>query len=83
MARGQARRIVQYNECDALTTYLVWLRMAHFAGFFDDAAYAREQQMVADLLQMEIAKGGREHLEEYLEAWNTLRSTIETGRKME
>ena len=80
---GKLDRIVQYNECDALTTYLVWLRLAHFAGFFDDAEYAREQQMVADLLQMEIAKGGREHLEEYLEAWNTLRATIETGRKME
>ena len=73
----------RYNECDALTTYLVWLRLAHFAGFFDDAEYAREQQFVADLLQMEIAKGDKKHLEEYLDAWNGLRETIENGRKPE
>mgnify|MGYP001555630567 FL=1 len=80
---GRLDRIVQYNECDALTTYLVWLRLAHFAGFFDDAEYAREQQFVADLLQMEIAKGDKKHLEEYLDAWNGLRETIENGRKQE
>jgi predicted PolB exonuclease-like 3'-5' exonuclease len=78
--QGNIDRIVRYNECDAITTYLVWLRMARFAGFFDDDAYAREQQAVADLLQIEIAKGGREHLEEYIEAWNQLRASVEKGR---
>jgi hypothetical protein len=80
---GNIERIVRYNECDAITTYLVWLRLAHMAGFFDDDAYAREQQEVANLLQIEIAKGGREHLEEYLEAWNLLRASVESGRKQE
>ncbi len=80
---GKIDRIVRYNECDAITTYLVWLRTAHLAGFFDDDAYAREQQAVADLLQIEIAKGGREHLEEYIEAWNQLRTAVEKGRSQE
>jgi predicted PolB exonuclease-like 3'-5' exonuclease len=80
---GNIERIVRYNECDAITTYLVWLRLAHMAGFFDDEAYAREQQEVASLLQIEIAKGGREHLEEYIEAWNLLRASVESGRKQE
>jgi len=80
---GKIERIVRYNECDALTTYLVWLRLAHLAGFFDDDAYAQEQQLVAELLQTEIAKGGREHLEEYLEAWKKLRATVESGRNQE
>jgi len=80
---GQLERIVRYNECDALTTYLVWLRLAHLAGFFDDRAYLREQELVADLLQAEIAKGGREHLEEYLEAWNRLRNSLKAARKQE
>ena len=80
---GKVEDIVRYNECDALTTYLVWLRLAHFAGFFDASGYAREQQLVADLLQMEIASGGREHLEEYLEAWNNLRNSVEAARKAE
>jgi predicted PolB exonuclease-like 3'-5' exonuclease len=80
---GKLDRIVRYNECDALTTYLVWLRLAHFAGFFNHDAYLREQELVADLLQSEISKGGREHLEEYLEAWNGLRNSIEVARKQE
>ena len=80
---GNIERIVRYNECDAITTYLVWLRLAHMGGFFDADAYAREQQEVADLLQIEIAKGGREHLEEYIEAWNQLREFVESGRKQE
>ena len=80
---GDLDRIVRYNECDALTTYLVWLRLAHFAGFFDLEAYVREQQLVTDLLETEIAKGDRDHLTEYLDAWNTLRNTIENGRKVE
>ncbi len=80
---GKLDRIVHYNECDALTTYLVWLRLAHFAGFFDDREYVREQEFVADLLQTEITKGGREHLEEYLGAWNGLRNSLEAARKVE
>jgi predicted PolB exonuclease-like 3'-5' exonuclease len=80
---GKLDKIVHYNEFDALTTYLVWLRMAHFAGFFDDPAYAREQQLVANLLEMEIASGERDHLGEYLEAWNGLRKSVEATRETE
>ncbi len=80
---GKLERIVQYNECDAVTTYLVWLRTAHFAGHFDTTAYTREKQLVADLLEEEISKGERQHLEEYLAAWNELRSTIESERMLE
>jgi predicted PolB exonuclease-like 3'-5' exonuclease len=80
---GKLDRIVRYNECDALTTYLVWLRLAHFAGFFDQRQYLREQELVADLVQSEIAEGTREHLEEYLEAWNNLRNSLQSTRKQE
>ena len=80
---GGLDQIVHYNECDALTTYLVWLRLAHFAGHLDGASYNHEQQLVAELLQMEIAKGGRRHLEAYLETWTGLRATIESERMLE
>ena len=80
---GRLDEIVRYNECDAVTTYLVWLRLAHFAGHLDLASYNNEQQLVADLLQSEIARGGRHHLEEYVETWNGLRSTIESERMLE
>ncbi len=69
------RRIVQYNEFDALTTYLVWLRLAHFAGFFDDAAYREEQALVEQLVTTEIA-GGKIHLQAYLEEWRRLQAAI-------
>lgn len=69
------RRIVQYNEFDALTTYLVWLRLAHFAGFLDDAAYRDEQALVEQLISTEIA-GGKIHLQAYLEEWARLRAVI-------
>ena len=71
---GQLDRIVAYNECDALTTYLVWLRLAHLGGHFDDREYAQEQQRVHELLQTEIAQG-RTHLTTFLEAWQALSGT--------
>lgn len=69
---GGLRRIVAYNECDALTTYLVWLRLAHFSGHFDADRYAREQELVRELLRSESATPGREHLADYLEEWDRL-----------
>jgi predicted PolB exonuclease-like 3'-5' exonuclease len=81
--QGELDRVVRYNECDALTTYLLWLRLAHFAGLFDGREYLEEQELVADLLQSEIARGGHEHLEEYLEAWNRLRNLLQYARNQE
>lgn len=80
---GDLDRIVRYNECDAVTTYLVWLRAAHFAGHFDDREYAREQQLVSDLLQAEAAKGGRDHLQAYLDAWVRLTGEAARGGRQE
>lgn len=47
---GDVKGIVQYNVCDALTTYLVWLRIAHFGGFFTAQAYRDEQERVRVLI---------------------------------
>jgi len=77
---GQLDRIVQYNEFDALTTYLVWLRVAHFAGHLSGAAYADEQQRVAELIAAEI-EGGRRHLQRYLDEWQRLRALIAEREK--
>jgi len=68
---GHLDRIVAYNECDALTTYLVWLRLAHLGGHFDDRGYAEEQQRVRALVEGLIAQG-RAHLATYLTAWDQL-----------
>ena len=65
--RGEHDRIVSYNECDAVTTYLVWLRSAHFAGCFTTDEYLAEQGLAEDLLEREGAS--KEHLADYLDRW--------------
>lgn len=67
---GRHAEIVAYNEFDALTTYLVWLRVAHFAGHFTTEQYAIEQQRVRDLLDLEEPKRG--HLTRYRVEWDRL-----------
>ena len=72
---GRLDEILAYNEMDALTTYLVWLRLAHFAGHFATAKYAEEEARVRALVEREIA-GGKKHLARYLEAWDGLRAAV-------
>lgn len=69
--RGELDRIVAYNECDAVTTYLVWLRLAHLAGHLSDDGYVEAQRQAWSLLA-ELAD--RPHLVRYLQEWARLRS---------
>ncbi|HUT44781.1 MAG TPA: 3'-5' exonuclease [Sedimentisphaerales bacterium] len=69
---GKLDEIVAYNEFDALTTYLVWLRVAHFGGHFTSAEYEVEQQLVRELILSEI-ENGKVHLKKYLEKWDHLK----------
>jgi len=66
---GKYSDICHYNQTDAITTYLTWLRIAHFGGFFNDANYQVEQQRVFDLINSEIKRGGK-HLKAFLDAWS-------------
>lgn len=72
---GRLREIVEYNQFDALTTYLVWLRAAHFAGFFSAADYEAEQERVRALLRMR-AERGESHLARYLQRWGELQQAV-------
>jgi glucose-1-phosphatase len=65
---------VQYNVRDALTTYLVWLRIAHFGGFFMDEAYREEQARVRVLIAEKAQSPRYEHLLAYQEEWDRLTS---------
>jgi predicted PolB exonuclease-like 3'-5' exonuclease len=69
---GKLAEIVHYNCYDALTTYLVWLRLAHFAGHFDNAQYEDEQQRVRDLLMDLSEKPETAFLEAYFDEWERL-----------
>ena len=74
---GNLDKIVEYNEFDALTTYLVWLRVAHFGGHFTTDQYEQEQQLVRDLINTEIEENGKVHLKDFLIEWERLRGTLE------
>lgn len=77
--KGAVRDIVNYNEFDALTTYLLWARMAHFAGLLNEAQYEDEQKLLRELVESELAKG-REHMRRYLNRWDELRAKIAERR---
>ena len=69
---GQWREIVQYNCFDAITTYLVWLRLAHLGGFFDAEAYETEQDRVREMLESLCEAPETQFLEAYIEEWDRL-----------
>jgi 3'-5' exonuclease len=69
------REIVQYNECDALTTYLIWLRTAHLSGLMSSEQYSSEQLQFEVHLKEQSELAGNEHLKRYLDAWVGLRRT--------
>ena len=71
--RGKLDKIIRYNEFDALTTYLLWLRLAHFAGFFGTEQYKQEQELLRQLLITESEKPERSHLKDYLKEWERLK----------
>lgn len=66
---GRHRAVVEYNVFDALTTYLVWLRMELLKGAFTAAEYAAEQARVRELILREAAKPGGSYLNRYLDVW--------------
>lgn len=71
---GRLEEIIAYNERDALTTYLVWLRMAHFAGLFTTMEYELEQKRTREMITNEAEK--KPHLLEYLIEWERLSTLI-------
>jgi predicted PolB exonuclease-like 3'-5' exonuclease len=73
---GNIRKIVQYNECDSITTYLLWLRLAHFCGFFNREQFDREVRQMEDLLVKGAAEPGNDHMVTYLEKWRGMRALI-------
>lgn len=65
---GRADDVRCYTECDALTTYLLWLRAAHLAGLFTDVEYVAEEGAVESLLERRTDAGDL-HLRSFLEEW--------------
>lgn len=70
---GDTVRIVRYNEHDALTTYLLWLRIACFAGHLTAEEFEREQQQLREMLTERAQSKKNEHLADYIREWDRLR----------
>ncbi len=70
---GKRKEIINYNCFDALTTYLVWLRMTFVSGLFTKEEYRLEQLRVRKLLEESAAKPGEAYLLSYLDAWKDLK----------
>ena len=77
---GNLKKIIEYNEFDALTTYLVWLRVAHFGGHFTTEQYKQEQQLVRGLIDREVAENGKVHLEDFIGEWDRLKGIADEMR---
>ena len=69
---GKLDKIVAYNEWDALTTYLLWLRAAFFGGHLTEEIYQSAQERLSQLLKDEAKNSGKLHLLEYLQEWERL-----------
>ncbi len=74
---GKLKEIVSYNEYDALTTYLLWLRTAFFSGRFNEKQYKDEQEILREHLEKWSKKEEGEHLGEYIKEWDRLRGLTE------
>lgn len=71
--KGELDQIIHYNEFDVITTYLLWLRLAHFGGFINSIDYKKEQELLKKLLITESEKKERTYLKDYLFEWERLK----------
>ncbi len=77
-AQGRLREIVQYNCFDALSTYLLWLRMAFVSGHFDATEYADEQELLRQHLMTLADEEETAFVAQFLEEWDRLLTLHET-----
>lgn len=72
---GRGREIVDYNEIDALTTYLLWLKVVVTCGLIDPEQALDEQKHLMAILEDKIGEG-RDHLSEFYWQWHELNGLI-------
>lgn len=75
--QGREQEVRNYNECDVLTTYLLWLRLAFMGGHLDGPAYSAEQAALGQLLDEHI-QAGAAHLAVFRAEWERLDPLVKT-----
>lgn len=68
---GKHHEIIAYNETDACTTYLLWLRYARFRGMIGNDEARRERDSFRRYL--EEMSSSKPHIGKFLDAWNGMR----------
>jgi 3'-5' exonuclease len=63
-------KIIEYNQIDVLNTYLVWLRLVHFAGQIGEEDYIEEQDQFREFLGAETQKPGKAFISDFLAKWS-------------
>jgi 3'-5' exonuclease len=71
---GEIDRIVAYNECDAITTYLVWLRAALLGGHVTPEGAEAEEAQLESMLDTRAQQADGAHFGQFLTAWRALRA---------
>lgn len=66
---GDLKSIVEYNQIDALNTYLVWLRVVLFCGKLSEEEYDGEMDAFRSFLEEEAIKDDRQHIQAFLDKW--------------
>jgi predicted PolB exonuclease-like 3'-5' exonuclease len=69
---GDVAKIVEYNQIDCLNTYLIWLRMVHFAGKLSEEEYFTEQEDFRAFLETEAANETNDHFRRFLAKWEPI-----------
>jgi 3'-5' exonuclease len=63
---GEWRKVLRYNQCDVLTTFLLWLRMAVMSGRISEAAATDEREQVVMIAETEARGPEGELLRQWL-----------------
>ncbi len=66
---GDLNSIVEYNQTDALNTYLVWLRMVYFCGKLNEEEYFEELEGFRAFLEAEAEKPEKAFIRIFLDKW--------------
>lgn len=74
---GRHDEIIAYNETDACTTYLLWLRYVRCRGLIDNECARRERDRFRGYL--EGLAPTRPHLRRFLAAWDALLNSSTVG----
>ena len=76
--QGGLESIGDYNLADAMSTYLLFLRMCHLSGILDNANYLTEQmRLLSEVLEI-VERRKSQFLKSFVVEWYRLQRKLET-----